>query len=131
VYLFFHKRFPYRREPQYIPRLHNVKVDHCDLKGKKNAVTDIVTPFDRLERNTVDELVEEERCGDAEIKPCEAFGAETVRQDLGGVAGHDTGLHIIEDAVEELDGESAYIAYELWASKVLTMLTMKPLPRPF
>jgi hypothetical protein len=49
-------------------------------------------------------LVEEQGSGDAEVEPHESFGTQAIRQDLGGVGGHDTGLDVVEDAIEK-DGD--------------------------
>jgi hypothetical protein len=85
-----------------VSRLHNAEVDDADFESKEDTVANIVPPLERIKRNAVDKLVEEQGSGDAKVEPCEALGAETVRQDLGGVTSHDTGFDVVEDSIEEL-----------------------------
>ena len=57
-----------------IPGFDDVEVDNADLKGQEDAVEYIVLPSQSIERDTVDELVEEQRSRDAEVQPYESLG---------------------------------------------------------
>lgn len=96
-----------------IPRLHNTKVNNANLKREENAVANVVAPLNGVERDAVDELVEEEGGRDAEVEPGEALCAEAVGQDFGGVAGHYAGFDVVEDAVEELVAQYISIVFLL------------------
>ena len=85
-----------------VPGFHNTEVDDANLKSQEDTVADVVLPRECVERNTVDKLVEEESCCNAEVEPCESLGAKTIWQDFGSVSSHDTGLDIVEDTIEEL-----------------------------
>jgi hypothetical protein len=85
-----------------VSRFHYTEVNNANLEREKDTVADVVLPLQRVKRNTVYELVEEEGGRDAEVEPREALGAEAVGEDLGSVTGHDTRFDVVEDAVEEL-----------------------------
>ena len=53
--------------------------------------THVVLPGDRLERNGVDVLVEDERDGDREVEHVEALGTERVGENLDGVRDDEWG----------------------------------------
>ena len=86
-----------------IPGFHNVEVNDRDLESKEHAVKDVVLPSQSIQRNAIDELIEEQRRSNARAHPCETLSPKTVRQDLSGVVRHQSGLDVVKDAVEEDD----------------------------
>lgn len=70
-----------------ISRLNNEEIDDPNFKEQEHAVEKVVLPRERLERYGIDVLIEEQRDCDAEIQPGEAFGAQSIGEDFGGVGG--------------------------------------------
>lgn len=73
-----------------VSSLNEEEVDDEDFKEEEHAVENIVFPSECFERDGVDILIEEERGGDAEVQPCESFGADTIGQDFGRVRSQKT-----------------------------------------
>ena len=73
-----------------VPCFHDAEVDDADLESEENTIADVVLPCECLERNTIHELIEEKSSCNAEVEPRETLGTQTIRQDFGGIAGHDT-----------------------------------------
>lgn len=90
-----------------IPRLYNIEVDNRDLKREEYTVKDVVLPRQRIQRNTVYELVEKQRSSDTRTHPYKTLGPESVRKNFRGVVSHETGLDVVEDAVEKNDSDEA------------------------